>query len=35
VRSYTYASAMKYTIEACFERIIPVVVLDRPNPLGG
>ncbi len=35
VRSYTYASAMKYTIEACFERHIPVVVLDRPNPLGG
>jgi uncharacterized protein YbbC (DUF1343 family) len=35
VRSYTYISAMKYTMEACFEQKIPVVVLDRPNPLGG
>jgi uncharacterized protein YbbC (DUF1343 family) len=35
VRSYTYASAMKYVMEACFEKHIPVVVLDRPNPLGG
>lgn len=35
VRSYTYISAMKYTLAACFERSIPVIVLDRPNPLGG
>ena len=35
VRSYTYISAMKYTLEACFEHKIPVIVLDRPNPLGG
>lgn len=34
-RSYTYVSAMKLTIEACFEQGIEVVVLDRPNPLGG
>jgi uncharacterized protein YbbC (DUF1343 family) len=35
VRSYTYVSAMKLTMEACFEANIPVVILDRPNPLGG
>jgi uncharacterized protein YbbC (DUF1343 family) len=34
-RSYTYASAMKLAMEACFENGIEVVVLDRPNPLGG
>lgn len=34
-RSYTYISAMKYTMQACFKKKIPVVVLDRPNPLGG
>jgi len=35
VRSYTYISCMKLVIEACFEHGIDVVVLDRPNPLGG
>jgi uncharacterized protein YbbC (DUF1343 family) len=34
-RSYTYISAMKLTIQACFEKQIPVIILDRPNPLGG
>ncbi len=36
-RSYTYISCMRYVIEACFslERPIKVIVLDRPNPLGG
>ena len=36
-RSYTYISCMRYVIEACFslDRPIRVVVLDRPNPLGG
>ena len=34
VRSYTYISCMRYTIEACFESDIEVIVLDRPNPLG-
>jgi uncharacterized protein YbbC (DUF1343 family) len=34
-RSYTYISSMKLTMQACFERGISVVVLDRPNPLGG
>ena len=35
VRSYTYNVCMRYAIEACFEYNVPVVVLDRPNPLGG
>ncbi|NBB78404.1 MAG: DUF1343 domain-containing protein [Verrucomicrobia bacterium] len=35
VRSYTYVSCMRYTMEACFENDVEVVVLDRPNPLGG
>lgn len=34
-RSYTYISAMRYTMEACFENNVEVIVLDRPNPLGG
>jgi len=34
-RSYTFISAMRYTMEACFENNVEVVVLDRPNPLGG
>jgi len=35
VRSYTFVSAMKVAMEACFENGVEVVVLDRPNPLGG
>ena len=35
VRSYTYVSCMRYAMEACFESDIEVIVLDRPNPLGG
>jgi uncharacterized protein YbbC (DUF1343 family) len=35
VRSYTYSSAMLYAMEACFQNHVEVVVLDRPNPLGG
>ncbi len=34
-RSYTYVSCMRLVIEACFEAGVQVVVLDRPNPLGG
>ncbi len=36
-RSYTYISCMRYVIEACFKapRPIRILVLDRPNPLGG
>ena len=35
VRCYTYISCMRYAMEACFEEEVQVVVLDRPNPLGG
>lgn len=35
VRCYTYVSCMRYVMEACFENDVEVVVLDRPNPLGG
>jgi len=34
-RFYTYATTLAYCMEACAEHGIPVVVLDRPNPLGG
>lgn len=35
VRCYTYISCMRYAMEACFEEGVQVIVLDRPNPLGG
>ncbi|MDD3180004.1 MAG: DUF1343 domain-containing protein [Opitutaceae bacterium] len=35
VRSYTYNVVMRYAMEACFLAGVEVVVLDRPNPLGG
>lgn len=35
VRSYTFISWMRYTMEACFEAGVEVIILDRPNPLGG
>jgi uncharacterized protein YbbC (DUF1343 family) len=34
-RSYTYVSAMELCMEGCFENGVEVIVLDRPNPLGG
>jgi uncharacterized protein YbbC (DUF1343 family) len=34
-RSYTFVSAMLTTMAACFENGVEVIVLDRPNPLGG
>ena len=34
-RSYTYASCMLLAMETCFEAGKEVIVLDRPNPLGG
>jgi len=34
-RSYTYISTMGEAMEACGEKGIEFVVLDRPNPLGG
>lgn len=33
-RFYTYLSTMHFLMEACAERGIPFVVLDRPNPNG-
>jgi uncharacterized protein YbbC (DUF1343 family) len=35
VRSYTYSVVMRYALEACFLNGVEVIVLDRPNPLGG
>lgn len=35
VRAYTYTSTMALVLEAARDARIPVVVLDRPNPLGG
>jgi len=34
VRFYTYISTLHYLMEACAENHIPVMVLDRPDPLG-
>lgn len=34
-RSYTFISTLGLVMEACAEMGIKVVVLDRPNPLGG
>lgn len=34
-RSYTFTGAMKSAMEACFADGKEVIVLDRPNPLGG
>lgn len=35
VRSYTYIATMVEVLDACAEAGIRVMVLDRPNPLGG
>ena len=35
VRSYTFISTLGLVMEACAEKDIEVMVLDRPNPLGG
>ncbi len=34
-RYYTYMHTMRQCIEACAKAKVPVLVLDRPNPLGG
>ncbi len=34
-RSYTYISSLGLAMEACASNGVAVVVLDRPNPLGG
>ena len=33
-RYYTYIYTMAYCMKACHEAGVPVVILDRPNPLG-
>lgn len=33
-RFYTYISSMHYMMQACADRGIPLVILDRPNPNG-
>ncbi len=35
VRSYTFNVVMRYAMDSCFEHGVEVIVLDRPNPLGG
>lgn len=34
-RSYTYATTLFYVMEEAAKRNIPVIVLDRPNPING
>lgn len=34
VRFYTFTSTMTYIMEACAKKNIPLLILDRPNPLG-
>ena len=34
-RFYTYIWTLSHVLEACAEARVPLVVLDRPNPLGG
>jgi uncharacterized protein YbbC (DUF1343 family) len=34
-RSYTYIATMKNCMEACAEHNVSLLILDRPNPLGG
>jgi uncharacterized protein YbbC (DUF1343 family) len=34
VRFYTYISTLHYVMEACAENKIPLIILDRPDPLG-
>ena len=35
VRSYTYISTLLKVMEGCAEHDVPLVILDRPNPIGG
>jgi uncharacterized protein YbbC (DUF1343 family) len=34
VRFYTYISTLHYILEACAQNDIPLLILDRPDPLG-
>ncbi len=35
VRFYTYITTMAYVMEEAARRKLPVIVIDRPNPIGG
>lgn len=35
VRSYTFNVILRHAMDACFQNGVEVIVLDRPNPLGG
>lgn len=35
VRFYTYTVTLALTLEACAENQLPIIVLDRPNPING
>lgn len=35
VRSYTFISTLIKVMEGCAEANVPLIVLDRPNPIGG
>lgn len=35
IRPYTYATTLYYVMEEAAKKKIPVVILDRPNPMGG
>jgi uncharacterized protein YbbC (DUF1343 family) len=35
VRQYTYLSTMGLAMQAAAQKRIPIVILDRPNPIGG
>lgn len=34
-RFYTYISTLFYIMQSCAENKIPLIILDRPNPVGG
>ena len=34
-RYFTYASTLFYAMKACGKRSLPLILLDRPNPIGG
>ena len=35
VRFYTYTTTLALVLEACAENRVPLIVLDRPNPITG
>lgn len=35
IRFYTYIWTLSYIMESCNEHRLPLIILDRPNPLGG